>query len=188
LPAIERPFCIDLACGTGDITRLLAEKYPQGRIVGVDIAEEMLWRAREHSRGHPVLFVNCDMSRLDLESESADIVTGGYALRNAPHLKQAIAEVHRVLKPGGVAAFLDFSKPEGWVMQKVEYALLKIWTGFWGLLFHRNAEVYGYIAESLRKFPDAGALDRLFYGQGFAILVSRFYFGGITRLLIVRKF
>ena len=113
LPSQESPVCVDLACGTGDIAFLLAGKYPRGRIVGVDIAEPMLDIAR-HRNTHPnVSFANQDMGSLDIVSESVDIVTGGYALRNAPDLGTAIDEISRVLKPCGVAAFLDFSKPSG---------------------------------------------------------------------------
>ena len=91
-----------------------------------------------------------------------DIVTGGYALRNAPDLGTAIDEISRVLKPCGVAAFLDFSKPSGKILQKMEYWALKTWTGPWGTLLHRNREVYRYIAESLQPFPDRSQLRDIF--------------------------
>src|ERR1039458_3079228 len=75
-----------------------------------------------HRNTHPnVSFANQDMGSLDIVSESVDIVTGGYALRNAPDLGTAIDEISRVLKPCGVAAFLDFSKPGGKIPQKMEY-------------------------------------------------------------------
>jgi demethylmenaquinone methyltransferase/2-methoxy-6-polyprenyl-1,4-benzoquinol methylase len=111
LPSYESPVCVDLACGTGDIAFLLVGKYPRGRVAGLDITEPMLDIAR-HRNTHPnVSFVNQDMGSLAIVSESVDIVTGGYALRNAPDLRTAIDEISRVLKPRGVAAFLDFSKP-----------------------------------------------------------------------------
>jgi ubiquinone/menaquinone biosynthesis C-methylase UbiE len=72
------------------------------------------------------------MGSLDIVSESVDISTGGYALRNAPDLGTAMDEISRVLKPCGVAVFLDFSKPGGKIPQKMEYWDLKIWTGLWG--------------------------------------------------------
>jgi demethylmenaquinone methyltransferase/2-methoxy-6-polyprenyl-1,4-benzoquinol methylase len=187
LPPLEKPFCLDLACGTGDITLLLAEKYPQGHIVGIDITEPMLALARARGAQPNVQFLNQDMGRLSFNPKSVDIVTGGYALRNAPDLGTTLDEIHRVLKPGGIAAFLDFSKPTGRFPQHLEYWILKIWTGFWGIVLHRNHEVYGYIAESLRRFPDSGDLERMLQDKGFTLIVSRLYLFGITRLLVIGK-
>lgn len=187
LPSHESPVCLDLACGTGDIAFLLADKYPCGRIAGVDITEPMLDIAR-HRNTHPnVSFANQDMGSLDIVSESVDIVTGGYALRNAAELATAIDEIGRVLKPGGVAAFLDFSKPDRKIPQKIEYWGLKTWTGMWGTLLHGNHEVYGYIAESLRRFPDRPHLRDIFRDKGFSVIDSRLFFGGVTELLMVQK-
>ncbi len=187
LPPHEAPLCVDMACGTGDISFLLAKKYPQGNIVGVDIAMPMLDIARDRNTSQNVLFINQDMSHLEFSSESIDIVTGGYALRNAPDLKIVINEIHRILKLGGVAAFLDFSKPESPFLQQLEYWILKVWGGFWGALLHRNHEVYGYIAESLQLFPDRRRLQEIFTERGFVVTVSHLYFFGITELLVIRK-
>ena len=186
LPESESPLCVDLACGTGDITFLLAAKYPQGRIVGLDITEPMLDLARSRNRFPNVRFVNQDMGCLDFAAESVDIVTGGYALRNAPDLEAAVEAISRVLKPEGVAAFLDFSKPNGKLSQRVEYWILKLWAGFWGTLLHRNHEVYSYIAESLQYFPDRIRLRDIFRDKGFAVASSRSYFFGISELLVVK--
>ena len=187
LPLHESPVCVDLACGTGDIAFLLADKYPRGCIVGVDITEPMLEIAR-HRNTHPnVSFANQDMGSLQIVSESVDIVTGGYALRNAPNLEIVIDEISRVLKPRGVAAFLDFSKPGANIPQKLEYWSLKIWTGLWGLLLHRNHEVYSYIAESLQRFPDRRQLRNMFENRGFSVIDSRLFLGGITEVLVVQK-
>jgi len=187
LPACETPLCVDLACGTGDITFLLAAKYPQGHIVGLDITEPMLNLARGRNAFPNVSFVNQDMGCLDFAAGSVDMITGGYALRNAPDLEVVVEAILRVLKPGGVAAFLDFSKPNNRLSQRVEYWILKLWTGFWGTLLHRNHEVYSYIAESLQSFPDRVRLRDIFQGKGFTVMASRSYFFGITGLLVVRK-
>jgi ubiquinone/menaquinone biosynthesis methyltransferase len=129
LPLHEKPLCLDIACGTGDITLLLAQKYPQGRIVGLDITEPMLALARARSTHPNVHFVNQDMSCLHFAPDSADIISGGYALRNAPDLEATTEGIHKALKSGGVAAFLDFSKPNGRILQLLEYRILKVWTG-----------------------------------------------------------
>lgn len=187
LPLKYNPICVDLACGTGDIAFLLAYKYPQGQIIALDIAEPMLNIARKRNIFKHIDFINQDMSQLNLESDTVDIITGGYALRNAPDLITAIKEVHRVLKFGGYAAFLDFSKPQSKIGQRLEYWLLKIWAGSWGILFHRNHEVYSYIAESLQTYPDRIQLKGIIENEGFTIIKSRLYFFGIIELLVIVK-
>jgi ubiquinone/menaquinone biosynthesis methyltransferase len=187
LPPLPAPLCLDLACGTGDIAFLLAKKYPKGDIVGLDITEPMLAAARmRHPLPH-LRFANQDMGRLDFADQSADLVTGGYALRNAPDLPSVIGEIRRVLKPGGIAAFLDFSKPPAPAGQKLHYWILKLWGGLWGLLLHRNHEVYSYIAESLASYPDRDRLHEMLKNSGFSILTTQLYFLGITELLVIRR-
>ena len=187
LPPRQSPLCVDLACGTGDIAFLLASKYPQGTVIGVDITEPMLDLARSRMDCSNITFLNQDMSSLDFGSGSVDVISGGYALRNAPDLPQTVGEIARVLKPGGVAAFLDFSKPATKSSQRLQHWILKVWTGFWGILLHRNHEVYTYIAESLQCFPDRARLRGVLKENGLVVTDSRLYFFGITELLVVRK-
>jgi demethylmenaquinone methyltransferase/2-methoxy-6-polyprenyl-1,4-benzoquinol methylase len=187
LPPVMAPVCLDLACGTGDISFLLAAKYPDGQVLGLDLTEAMLERARARGTAPHLSFQRGDMGRTGLAAESVDIVTGGYALRNAGDLREVLAEVHRVLKPGGIGCFLDFSKPSGRSLQKVEYLLLKVWGAWWGRVFHGDHEVYAYIAESLVRFPDRPQLSGLFQAQGFEIESSTLYFLGIVQCLMLRK-
>lgn len=187
LPATAAPVCLDLACGTGDVVFMLAGRYPRGRVVGLDITSAMLERASRRGAAPHVSFVRQDMGQLGIATASVDIVTGSYALRNAPDLGVTLAEIRRVLKPGGTAAFLDFSKPAGAVWPRLEYGLLKGWMGLWGLLLHGNPDVYGYIAESLRGFPDRESLRGLLDRHGFQVVGSRRYFGGIMEALVLKR-
>ena len=187
LPQHDAPLCLDLACGTGDVALLLAAKYPSGRIVGIDITERMLERARWRSTKQDISFLRQDMSCLTVASSCVDIVTGGYALRNAPDLETTLDEINRVLRPGGVAAFLDFSRPPSPIPEKIRHAVLKLWTGFWGLALHRNHQVYAYIAESLRRYPDRTQLRRLLHTKGFQLEQARLRFFGMIELIVVRK-
>lgn len=187
LPPKAAPVCLDLACGTGDISFRLAAKYPGGQVIGLDLTEAMLARARIRGDAGHLHFRLGDMGRTGLEAGSVDIVTGGYALRNAGDLGEVIAEVHRVLKPGGTGSFLDFSKPRARLPQHLEHLLLKAWGALWGWVFHGDPEVYGYIAESLDRFPDRPELSRLFQAQGFELQASTLYFSGIVQCLTLRK-
>jgi demethylmenaquinone methyltransferase/2-methoxy-6-polyprenyl-1,4-benzoquinol methylase len=127
------------------------------------------------------------MCRTNFGDASFDIVTGGYALRNAPNLEGALIEIRRVMKPGAIAAFLDFSKPPNHFLQKIKGMLLKLWGGFWGLLLHRNPQLYTYIAESLKQYPDRNALKQLIIKLGFTNIRSRKHFLGFAETIFFQK-
>jgi demethylmenaquinone methyltransferase/2-methoxy-6-polyprenyl-1,4-benzoquinol methylase len=187
LPDVKSPACLDIACGTGDITFRLAAKYPKGRITGIDITEQMLDLARSRCKYENITFALGDMCRLDFPDNSFDIVTASYALRNAPDLEIALKAIYRVLKPRATAAILDFSKPANRFLQKIEILLLKFWGGFWGILLHRNPQLYTYIAASLKQFPDSVALKKSITRLGFTNLHSRKHFLGFTETIIFQK-
>ncbi|MDT8443346.1 MAG: ubiquinone/menaquinone biosynthesis methyltransferase [Desulfuromonadales bacterium] len=187
LPQFATPICVDLACGTGDIAFLLAEKYPAGRIIGIDLTEPMLKIARQRSDSIDIEFVRQDMGATDFPDKFADIVTGGYAVRNAAELRQVFMEIHRILKPGGLVALLDFSKPPSPWFQQLQYLVLKYWCGLWGCLLHGNPEVHSYIAASLRAFPDSVQLRKLIAESGFVVNHSRQFYCGTLELLVLRK-
>jgi demethylmenaquinone methyltransferase/2-methoxy-6-polyprenyl-1,4-benzoquinol methylase len=186
LPVMQRPRCVDLACGTGDLTLGLAERYPDGDILGVDLTGPMLDLARRRIPHSHVQFVQADMCRLDVPDQSVDIITGGYAIRNAPVLDDALAEIHRILRPGGIAAFLDFSRPAHPLASATQLALLKCWCGLVGIAVHGRPE-HAYIAESLRQFPDRLALRLRFADNGLTLRHCESFLGGITEILMVGR-
>jgi len=188
LPDLSSPLCVDLACGTGDIAFLLAERYPGGRIVGMDLSGPMLDLARARNRCGNVRFARMDMAAQGFPAGTVDVVTGGYALRNAPELGPVLDEVRRILTPGGVAAFLDFAKPSFRLLQAPERWLLAGWCGFWGLALHADPGIHGgYIAASLSSFPDRSRLRELIFSMGLEPVSSRKFFLGITELSVFRK-
>ncbi len=186
-PPCITPACVDLACGTGDVTFALAQRYPQGTVCGVDLTPEMLAIARTRNHFPNVRLELGDMHQLPFDSASVDIVTGSYALRNAPALTVALQEIHRVLRPGGTAAFLDFSKSPHWLWQRLTYFVLSIWGGFWGLVLHCQPAVYAYIAKSLWHFPDRVALRQELSHAGFTVVSSRQFYCGTLELITVTK-
>ena len=179
---------LDLACGTGDITLLLARRYPGGRVVGLDLSPAMLARARRRLRGQANLsFRLGDLDRLPYPAGSFDLVTGGYALRNAPDLRRSLGEVSRVLKPGGTAAFLDFNRSPHPRLGRLQLRLLALWGGLWGRLLHGNPEVYAYIAQTLALFPDRVSFEALLSELGFRRVRSRLPPGGFVSLTFAAK-
>lgn len=191
------PTILDLACGTGDITLMLADRYPQGDVTGLDLSEEMIQRAERRARRRrgttrygdareaagALRFSTGDMNALPIPDNSMDIVSGGYALRNAPDLQHALAEIVRVLKPGGRAVFLDFSHTELYLLRSVQQPLLRFWGQVWGYVLHGDPEVYAYIARSLAHFPENRTLDRMFRYAGFTRIESVSRMFGFVRMI-----
>ena len=187
LPAIKNPQCLDLACGTGDIAFALAKKYSSGSIIGLDINEKMLTLAKTKSAFPNIRFVLGDMSHTSFENDRFDVITGGYALRNAPSVPETLKEIFRILKPGGYCTLLDFSKSHRPWLQAVSLFFLTIWGGLWGLILHGNPDIYAYIAKSLKYFPDRVAIKVLLAETGFKNISSRLLFFGFLEIIIFEK-
>jgi demethylmenaquinone methyltransferase/2-methoxy-6-polyprenyl-1,4-benzoquinol methylase len=187
LPAFDAPHCLDLACGTGDISLLLAARYPQGHIIGVDITPAMLAVARANNISDHLTFIEADMNIPPVADQSMDIITGGYALRNSPDLDQLLQTIWNKLKPGGVATFLDFSKSDELNRQRWQMRLLMFWTGLCSIIMHANPTVHNYIPASLKSFPTRKALQDKIEHIGFTQFKSCYHHNGfIARISFVK--
>ncbi|MBK6336147.1 MAG: bifunctional demethylmenaquinone methyltransferase/2-methoxy-6-polyprenyl-1,4-benzoquinol methylase UbiE [Betaproteobacteria bacterium] len=160
---------LDLAGGTGDLVRLFADRVgPAGQVVLTDINGEMLAVGRDKllNLGLALPVVQCDAERLPFASAYFDCVSIAFGLRNVTHKETALAEMRRVLKPGGVAAVLEFSK----VWQPLAPAY--DWYSFnviprIGRLVAGDDASYRYLAESIRMHPDQATLQRMMEQAGF---------------------
>ena len=153
---------LDLATGTGDIAFALAARG--ARVVGLDITLRMIELARTKGGGR---FLVGDMLALPFPNGSFDLVTTGYGLRNVPDLATAIAEIGRVLSPGGQLLSLDFNRPSNRVVRSVYLAYLTVMGATLGWVLHRDADTYRYIPASISQYPGAEAVARLFESRGF---------------------
>jgi ubiquinone/menaquinone biosynthesis methyltransferase len=187
IPPCHQPFCLDLACGTGDISRMLLSRFPNACVLGIDICPEMIHLAKQCKSAYRPYYLLSDMQFLPVPDNSFDIITGGYALRNSPDLNALLKVIFQKLKPGGVALFLDFNRPLEETKALKQAKLLRFWTRLWGWIFHQNPEVYGYIAESLALFPNCEDLRQRFESAGFSQYVRWEYLGGFTALIKVTK-
>ena len=170
---------LDLACGTGDLAYALAARG--ARVVGIDASARMIDEAKRRVVSSRVEFVVGDMTALEHEDASVDVVTAGYALRNVPDYRRALREIARVLKPGGRLLTLDFYRPENPIWRRAFLAYLSVAGNTVGLLWHREPVVYGYIAGSIDHYISATDFNAALVECGFTI--ERFYrrlYGGIA--------
>jgi demethylmenaquinone methyltransferase/2-methoxy-6-polyprenyl-1,4-benzoquinol methylase len=175
---------LDLACGTGDIAFAVADRG--ARTTGLDITHRMLQLAR--LRKGSVTFLTGDMTSLPFASRTFDLVTTGYGLRNVPDLDAALAEIARVLKPGGRLLSLDFNKPESAIVRGAYLAYLTVIGSTLGWILHRDPDTYRYISASIRRYPGArGVADKMLASGFTGVRIVPLLFGLMT-LHVGRRF
>ena len=190
---------LDLACGTGDL--LLAASANARMAVGLDVTHRMLQLAERHrvrnvrpdsagsasSGCQHVRFVTGDMLALPFGDSCFDVVTTGYGLRNVPDLASAIHEIHRVLVPGGRFLSLDFNRPANRLVRGAYLAYLTLVGSALGFALHRDPNTYRYIPESIRQYPGATGVARLFEVAGFTDVRVVALLGGLMAIHVARK-
>jgi demethylmenaquinone methyltransferase/2-methoxy-6-polyprenyl-1,4-benzoquinol methylase len=156
---------LDLACGTGDIAFELSSAG--AAVVGLDITNRMVELARARGAGRRPSFLVGDMMALPFPDASFDLVTTGYGLRNVPEIGTALAEISRVLKPGGRLLSLDFNRPANRLVRRVYLVYLTLVGAALGFILHRNPDTYRYIPESIKRYPGAPGVTSLMRAAGF---------------------
>ncbi len=159
---------LDLCCGSGDLC-FLAEELGAASVTGVDFTLPMLAVARRRAAaGRRSRFVQADALRLPFPDGAFDAITVSYGLRNIADIPAALAEMRRVLAPGGRAVVLDFGKPDNAVTAALYGAYLRAAMPVMGRIFHGDADTYLYIPESLARFPGQRGVERMMREAGFA--------------------
>jgi demethylmenaquinone methyltransferase/2-methoxy-6-polyprenyl-1,4-benzoquinol methylase len=175
---------LDVCCGTGDLALALRRRIgPDGRVVGCDFSEPMLDLARQKSgeEGLAVEFGWADALDLPYGDKSFDAVTVGFGARNLADLEKGLAEMARVLRPGGRLAILEITRPQREPLST-----------FYSLWFDRmvpvlgavagDQDAYSYLPESVRSFPEPEALAAMIDGAGFNEIRWLLLAGGIIAI------
>ena len=125
--------------------------------------------------------------RLLMSPASVDVVTTGYGLRNVPDLERALAEIARVLRPGGRFLSLDFEKPAhaGW--RRAYFAYLTVVGATVGTLLHGDPDTYRYIPASLARYPGAASVAERLRALGFASAEVVPKMGGFMAIHVARR-
>jgi demethylmenaquinone methyltransferase/2-methoxy-6-polyprenyl-1,4-benzoquinol methylase len=181
---------LDLAGGTGDLARLLAARAGErGMVVHTDINGAMLTAGRDRllDAGIALPTVQCNAEQLPFAPRTFDCVTIAFGLRNVTHKERALAEMRRVLRPGGRALVLEFSKvarplaaPYDWYSFTVLPLLGKVVAG--------DAASYRYLAESIRMHPDQASLKALMEQAGFDRVEYHNLSGGVVAVHVGRAY
>ena len=167
---------LDVCCGTGDLALSAAEAG--GKVTGLDFSEQMLERAR--AKEPAIEWVSGDALALPFADGAFDAVTIGFGLRNLADGELGLAEMRRVLSPGGRVAILEITRPRG-----VLAPFYRFW--FDGVIplagkVLPGGSAYSYLPASVRRFPDPRSLAKLMDEAGFDEIRWRLFAGGIVAL------
>jgi demethylmenaquinone methyltransferase/2-methoxy-6-polyprenyl-1,4-benzoquinol methylase len=160
---------LDVAGGTADLARLFAARVGSaGQVVLTDINAAMLAAGRDRliDDGRLVPAIQCNAEALPFASRSFDCVSIGFGLRNVTNKERALAEMRRVLRPGGAALILEFSRIARPLQAAYDWYSFNVLPRL-GRWVARDEASYRYLAESIRMHPDQGELKAMMEAAGF---------------------
>ncbi len=178
---------LDLATGTADLLiALLRERPNVCDAVGLDCSEAMLKVGREKvgkcGLSERVSFVRDDATRTSLPSGSFDAVTMGFGIRNTPDARKTLDEIHRLLKPGGVAVILEFSLPANRIVRLGYLAYLRFGVPLIGAVVSRDRQAYRYLNRSIEAFHGPAEFCSLMEQAGFRNVSATPLTGGVASI------
>ncbi len=160
---------LDIAGGTGDLAAAFHQKVgASGTVVHTDINEAMLRQGRDRLTDTGVMLPTalCDAETLPFATNTFDLVSVAFGLRNMTHKDRALAEMNRVLRPGGRLLVLEFSKVAKPLEKVYDWYSFKVLPKI-GEWVAGDADSYRYLAESIRMHPDQDALKAMMKAAGF---------------------
>ena len=182
---LEAPgsIAVDVCCGTGDLALALA-RHSAGTVMGADFCHPMLVRgiAKARVAAKAVWFFEADTLALPFRDDSLDVVSVAFGFRNLANYRAGLAEMRRVLKPGGVVAILEFSRVRWPVFGPLfrfyfHHILPRLGTWISGV-----EGPYQYLPESVSRFPDQESLAAALAEAGFSKVSYRNFLGGVAAL------
>lgn len=187
---LQRPDArvLDLCCGTGDL--LIALQSQSARpVMGSDFCHPMLTTAQDKisRRKRSCQLFEADALRLPLPDSSLDLITVAFGFRNLADYESGLAEMHRVLKPSGVVAILEFSQPGNTVFGKLYGFYSRKVLPLIGAALSGSRDAYSYLPESIGRFPSAEDLDARMRAAGFRAVEFLRMTGGTVALHLGTK-
>jgi demethylmenaquinone methyltransferase/2-methoxy-6-polyprenyl-1,4-benzoquinol methylase len=181
---------LDLCCGTGDMALALDREARRRKgspwILGVDFAHPMLVRARAKFAGRGLTAIEADALALPLASGSFDLVTSAFGFRNLANYDKGLAEIHRVLAPGGEVGILDFGTPKGAFAGLYRVYFFHVLPAI-GNAVSGVKGAYSYLPASVERFPDPEEMMARMRAAGFSEVSWTPYMMGIAGLYRGKK-
>jgi demethylmenaquinone methyltransferase / 2-methoxy-6-polyprenyl-1,4-benzoquinol methylase len=187
---LDRPDArvLDLCCGTGDVA-LALESRARRPVLASDFCHPMLVESRRKitARGFRTPVFEADALSLPLAGDSLDLITVAFGFRNLANYQRGLEEMLRVLKPGGVAAILEFSQPSNRAFGALYgFFSTRVLPSIGGMI-SGSPDAYSYLPESIRKFPGADQLALDMLRAGFSRVEFERMTGGAVALHLGRK-
>lgn len=181
---------LDVATGTADFAIAATQLNPE-KITGIDLSEGMLniGRQKVQKKGltHLIHLQKADSESLPFEMNSFDAATVGFGVRNFENLKKGLAEIYRVLKPGGVLVVLEFSHPTNKLLGSLYFFYFAKVLPLLGRMVSKDKRAYSYLPESVRNFPHGMAFIRILKKLGYVDCLHRPLTGGIASIYKAQK-
>jgi demethylmenaquinone methyltransferase/2-methoxy-6-polyprenyl-1,4-benzoquinol methylase len=171
-PLLQHPetIALDLCCGTGDMTMALLKHRPNAThaapILAIDFSHQMLALGQRKFANQNVLAIEADALHLPLANASVDLVTSAFGFRNLANYEEGLAEILRVLRPGGHLGILECNQPEGFTGAIYNLYFKSILPKLGGLI-SGNQSAYSYLNSSVERFPRPPRMIELLRKTGF---------------------
>lgn len=181
---------LDIATGTGDLAFEAIKQMPHLELIGLDLSEGMLSKARVKAKNKALdkmQFVKGDSENLGFDNDSFDAITVAFGVRNFENLEAGLAEMHRVLRPGGRVAILEFSKPKMFPVKQIFNFYFKYILPQTGRLISKDSRAYEYLPESVQAFPEGVDFVRILEKTGFKKCKNQPLTFGICSLYTAEK-
>ena len=170
LQPLHPKLILDVATGTGDFAIQALDVNPD-QVIGVDISEGMLEVGRKklksHQLDHRIELRSGDSENLPFEENKFDAVIVAFGVRNFENLEKGLANMFRVMKPGGKVVILEFSKPSGFPFKQLYNFYFKFVLPKIGRLVSKDQTAYTYLPESVQAFPDGTDFLKILSGIGY---------------------
>ncbi len=184
------PVILDVATGTGDLA-IAALKINPEKIVGIDISQEMLnigiKKIKKKKLGNIIELKRGDSENLEFESDTFDGLTVAFGVRNFENLNKGLNEMYRVVKEGGKAVVLEFSKPKVFPIKQIYNFYFKFVLPSVGKIVSKDNSAYTYLPESVNQFPERESFITELEKVGFKNCIFKPLSFGIATLYVAEK-
>lgn len=191
LPKRKNLQCLDLACGTGDLTIALAKSENVGKVTGLDMSQGMIEIGKKKiaKKGHDKKAGMQIGDGVEIPTADGifDVTTVSFGIRNFPDPQRSMENMYRVIKPGGRSMVLEFSIPKNILFKSIYFFYFRYLLPFVGNLVSKHKDAYSYLNETVEDFPYGEEFAQMMRNAGFQNVHYKELTFGIATLYIGDK-